>query len=346
MKRKILHILSRCEGGVNTVLRDIILGTVDDYEITVLIIGAYSALNIQVSEKIKIISLNKKNVFSWAVIYELFSNVGKNDIIHVHLFPTLYLCAFVHLFFPNKQFVYTEHASYNNRRSCKLLRIIEIPVYKLYDHIIAVSDSCKQNLEKWLCYKVNVQTIYNGIDIKNINVKYNFDFRSVGITSKYIITMVARLSNDKDFVTLIKGMSFLDSDYHCVLVGDGDLKEKITEDIKYYAVSDRITLLGYRIDVYEILAASTLSVLSSFAEGLGLVILESLAVSTPCLGSNVDGIKDILPKSYLFECGNSCELAELIIKVSKEELARQSYFDILERYDLKNMIEGYKKIYG
>lgn len=345
-KKRILHVLPFSLGGVNTIIQEIISGIIDDYDITVFIIGSYDDVDQLIEDRIRFVRLNQKRFLSLKMIGELISLIKKNDIVHVHLFPTFYFCAFLRLFFFKKCFIYTEHASVNNRRRHSMLRYIEIPIYKSYNYVIAVSDSCKKNLDIWLRHKVCVQTINNGIDIRKYQYQSRFDFKSVGIDSKYTVTMVARLSKDKDFHTIIKTMSLLSSDYHLVFIGDGDLRPQIEDEIRRLSLTDKITLLGYRIDVADILASSTLSVLSSYAEGMSLVIFESLAVGTPCIGSDVDGIRDVLPDSYRFEGGNSAELAKLIKEVVTNKIEILPYSDILNKYSVQKMVNSYRELYN
>lgn len=345
-KKRIAHVLPFSLGGVNTILQNIVAGTVDDYEITVFIVGSYENMNQSIVERIRFVSLNQKRFLSLKMIIELVRLVKRNDIIHVHLFPAFYFCAFLKPFFRKKDFIYTEHASINNRRRYNILHYIEIPIYNAYNRVIAVSDSCKNNLDIWLRHKVSVQTINNGIDMRQYHSQSKFDFESIGISSKYIITMVARLSADKDFHTIIGAMSLLNADYHLVFVGDGDLRLQIETEIRRLSLTDKITLLGYRTNVMEILSSSTLSVLSSYAEGLGLVILESLALGVPCIGSDVDGIRDVLPDSYRFENGNSAALAKLIEKVITNKNETLSYSKILEKYSVQKMIISYRELYN
>lgn len=346
MKKKIVHVLPFSLGGVNTILQNIVVGTVDDYEITIFIVGSYENMNQSIEERVRFIRLNQKYFLSLKMIIELVRLIRRNDIIHVHLFPALYFCAFLKLFFWKKNFIYTEHASMNNRRRYNILHYIEIPIYKAYNNIIAVSDSCKNNLEIWLRHKVYIQIINNGIDMKQYHPQSKFDFKSMGINSKYIITMVARLSADKDFHTIIEAMSFLNEDFHLVFVGDGDLRPQIEAEIRKLSLMDKITLLGYCTNVVEILASSALSVLSSYAEGMSIVILESLSVKIPCIGSNVDGIRDILPDSYRFERGNSVELAGLIERVVTNKIDALHYNDILNKYSVQKMIASYRQLYN
>lgn len=343
--KKILHIAPVLRGGVRTVIQNIVSDTLHEYDCMVVVIGEYIPFEANIDKQIRFIGLPTKKRFDFKQIFKLFKLIKANDIIHVHLFPSLYYCAFFKLFFPKKNFIFTEHASTNNRRKHKLFKLIEIPIYSVYNHVVAVSESCKKALDEWLSYKVKTQTIYNGIDVKQLQAQPKLDFHEFGITAKYIITMVARLSTDKDFLTLLKAMTLLNDDYHLVLVGDGELYQQIIDETHQLSLEKKVTLLGNRADVASILSASTLSVLSSHAEGMGLTIIESLAVRTPCIGSDVEGIKDLLPNTYRFPKGNETALAKLIQQVVRKEIPPLPYDCITNKYSIKTMMDAYRKLY-
>ena len=346
MKRKVVHILSRARGGVHTFLRDLVLGTNEEYDITILVLGASDSLDVFERNHVKTICLNKTRFFTFQVLRSIFNIIRQHDVVHVHLFPTLYLCAFLRPLFLHKTFIFTEHASLNSRRNHTFLRFIEIPIYKLYSYVVAVSKSCKSNLDDWLLRTKKVEFIYNGIAYNKLPVIKPFDFRSYGINAKYVVTMVSRLSSDKDFDTLLKAFTYLDSDYHCVLVGDGELKHEIEQKISNYNLASHVSLLGYRSDVLSILSASSLSVLSSFGEGFSLTILESLAVNTLCIGSDVTGIRDILPPSLLFNPSDSQDLARKIKHYCTIVPNHTLCYNLLKPFSIDHTIASYKKLYN
>ena len=64
-------------------------------------------------------------------------------LVHVHLFPCLYLAI---IFFPFKKKIFTEHSSRNGRSENKFWRAFDVKVYGSYEKIIAISNSVKEAL--------------------------------------------------------------------------------------------------------------------------------------------------------------------------------------------------------
>jgi glycosyltransferase involved in cell wall biosynthesis len=76
---------------------------------------------------------------------------GKYDIVHAHLFPTIYWVSIASkLIFKNKpKFVMTEHSTHNRRRERNYLRFLEKFIYASYDKIISISKRTQDNLVAW-----------------------------------------------------------------------------------------------------------------------------------------------------------------------------------------------------
>lgn len=88
-----------------------------------------------------------------------------------------------------------------------------------------------------------------------------------------------------------------------VLVGDGPLAADVRSRVEAHAASfehadptGRVTLTGrlHQRDLARWMAAADVFVLPSRNEGLGLVLLEAMACGTPCVGSEVGGIPEVL----------------------------------------------------
>lgn len=70
-----------------------------------------------------------------------------------------------------------------------------------------------------------------------------------------------------------------------MLVGKGELEEKITQKTEYLKISDKVRFMGSRDDVNELMQAMDLFILPSKYEGFGMVLIEAQTAGLPCLTS-------------------------------------------------------------
>jgi glycosyltransferase involved in cell wall biosynthesis len=108
---------------------------------------------------------------------------------------------------------------------------------------------------------------------------------------------VGRLNPVKDLGTLLDAFAALTARVpirtQLYLVGDGP--ERIMLEARRDALNlgDRVTFLGARNDVSEILIAADAFVMSSKSEGLPMALLEAMAAGVPCIATAVGGIPDL-----------------------------------------------------
>ena len=76
------------------------------------------------------------------------------------------------------------------------------------------------------------------------------------------------------------------------IVGDGELRDVIKNDIDRRGLGDCIHLVGTRssAEIRQFLLGARAFVLPSFAEGLPVVIMEALAMARPVITTAIAGI--------------------------------------------------------
>ncbi len=79
-----------------------------------------------------------------------------------------------------------------------------------------------------------------------------------------------------------------------LMVGDGPRRSELERIARRVAPLEVIRFLGVRRDAHRILAASEVSALSSVQEGLPLVVIESFAVGTPVVATDVAGLAELV----------------------------------------------------
>ncbi len=278
---------------------------------------------------------------------------GKFDVVHVHLFPSLYIAAAASIYRNHDyKLIYTEHSTTNRRRKNIVLRPLERIIYKRFDNIIAISNKVRENLLNHLNNN-SIQVIHNGIDIAAINSASQTNIRrefSIPENAK-IVTMVARITLGKDHSTLIKAIEQLPDKFHLVIVGDGPLRLKLEQQISSSSAKKRIHLTGLRNDVFGILKASDVTVLSTEHEGFSISMLEAMACKKPFVASAVPGISDLVTNiAELFPYQDHNVLSNILTNLIESDTIYNRVADRCYSYarchDIASITKQYLSIYG
>lgn len=357
---KILQVIDRMMrgGGAEKFALDltVALSKIDGAEVEVLSICPpenEDFVNILVRQGIKHHVLSAR-LYSWynTILLKNYVDKGNFDIIHVHLFPALYYASLARVL-SKKSFklIYTEHSTTNKRRNNMIFRLADRLIYGRYNSIVGISNKVKDNLDRHLS-RNDVKIINNGIDIDAIQNSLPSNLRVCenipsGAT---IVTMVSRITEGKDYKTLIKAIEHLPDSFHLVFVGDGPLMPDLKDCVRKCNAADRIHILGLRADVFGILKASDIIVLSTHHEGFSIAMLEAMASRKPFVASAVAGVKDLVDgTAELFEYQNEKELASILFALY-EDKERYSHvadkcFSFAQGYDIRNVAEEYLSAY-
>lgn len=286
---------------------------------------------------------NPKNVF------RMMPYLKQYDIIHTHntacqfFVPIASSISRVHPIL-----VTTEHNANNRRRSRLWLKPLDRWMYNRYSAIVCIADQTRNNLENYIGRQDKIRTIYNGIDIS----RFIRPVKDVSANAKYVITMVSAYRAQKDHETLMRAMTHLPGNYRLQFVGGGEKadSERLHTYCRSLDIEDRVSFLGVRQDVPEILEQSDFVVLSSHWEGLSLSSIEGMASGRPFIASNVDGLRELVGGvGVLFEHGNDVELADIILRLSNDS---DEYKTVAMRcqekareFDITVMAQNYLKLY-
>ena len=99
-------------------------------------------------------------------------------------------------------------------------------------------------------------------------------------------------------------------DCRLLIAGDGPGRASLEQLVAKSPRKADIALHPWQDDINAFFASIDLLVIPSRFEGVPLVMLEALARSIPVIGSNRDGMKDLLPDSWTFETENAAALAD------------------------------------
>lgn len=362
---KVLHIINSLDvGGAETLLKEsLLLYKKQGIECDVLLLrksrnGNYE--DVLKRSGIRIFHSKIKQIYNpFQIIYiTLFLLKNKYDVIHSHLFPSLYWASFVKVLLRNKRvkLITTEHNTSNGRRGKRVFYYIDKIVYNNYNKIICISEGTKNELNNWVPSTLAKSIIIeNGINLEKFSsakpLKRNEIINTIR-EDDFLIVMVARLNEQKDHNTVINAALELPDRFQFLFVGDGEKRKTYEDRISKAGLSKKIHFLGVRSDVERVIKTCDLFILSSHYEGFGLVAVEAMASGVPVVASNVVGLSEVVDNAgLLFEKGNHKQLADTIINLQKNKdmyntirlngIKKAKYYSI-DNY-VKKHIDLYKK---
>jgi glycosyltransferase involved in cell wall biosynthesis len=100
-----------------------------------------------------------------------------------------------------------------------------------------------------------------------------------------------------------------------LLVGDGPERAALQRKARELQISDRVTFVGFRRDIPELLRHMDVFVLPSRIEGASLAVLEAMAAARPVVVSDVGGNSELVihgVNGYLFPLEDPLLMAQHI----------------------------------
>jgi glycosyltransferase involved in cell wall biosynthesis len=149
--------------------------------------------------------------------------------------------------------------------------------------------------------------------------------------STAVVGMVGRLAEQKNplcFVRTAHAVLQRGLDAAFFLIGDGELRGNVEAEIARLGCTGRITVLGWRPDVPELLGALDLFVLPSRWEGLSLAILEAMACGVPVVASDIPGNRDAVVEGvdgWLAAPDNPASTAAAAVALLESESMRKEF---------------------
>lgn len=241
------------------------------------------------------------------------------DVIHTNWTLSAFSAVVAKLFLNNIPVVVTVQGSdiYETQR-ISWLRSVTRVVLSRADQVIALSQSLAQLTENLGIPREKIRVMPNGVNIEI--------FKPVGTKKEPVILFVGSIIRRKGVHHLIEAApQILQSlpEYELVIIGEGPLEKELQFRVDALGLNDRVRFLGVRTptDVRLWMQKAKLFVLPSLEEGLGVVLLEALACGTPCVGSQVGGIPDVIRPEVgqLTPPDDPDQLADAIIGLLKDE---------------------------
>ncbi|MFW6041039.1 MAG: glycosyltransferase family 4 protein [Thermoplasmatota archaeon] len=246
---------------------------------------------------------------------KMFRSLCKNnfDLYHAHSYGYFHVnlaAFFKHI--KDNPFVLTPHfhpewSMWGGEKRRKIRSIYDTfiaqKVIDSTDRIIGVSRNEINLLKERLSIpEEKIKIIPNGIDPDKFTPIPEGDlFREKYDIEGKIILYAGRLASNKGLIQLVESIPKVKEDnpkVNFVIVGEDEgMEEKIIKRANELGVEENLRVIGY-IEDYNIFkssySAADVFVLPSEYEAFGIVLLEAMMCETPCIGTKVGGIPEVI----------------------------------------------------
>jgi glycosyltransferase involved in cell wall biosynthesis len=227
---------------------------------------------------------------------------GRYDIVHSHAPLPGVAARTLPLSGDRPAIVHTEHNMWDRYR--RPTRFLNSVTYGRNQQVIAVSDSVAATIRPGGEGRhVPVRTVLHGTVLGSVGTwQPEGDGRAerraqLGLPAdSFLIGNVANFTAKKDHGNLLRALAGPGaiSRAHLALVGLGPLESELRRTVETLGIGNRVTFLGSRDDVFDLLPLFDLFCLSSEFEGFPIALVEAMATGLPCVSTAVGGVPEIL----------------------------------------------------
>lgn len=163
-----------------------------------------------------------------------------------------------------------------------------------------------------------------------------------------VVLGVGRLTEQKDFPTLIKAFRRVLAERSCrlIILGKGHLQPKLEDLVRELQLEDRVSLPGWVENPYAFMARSSIFVLSSRFEGFGLVLAEALACGCPAVSTDCpSGPSEILENpDLLAPIGDAEALACVMLRTLDRPVDKAALRAQAMRFSADRAVKTYERL--
>jgi glycosyltransferase involved in cell wall biosynthesis len=167
-----------------------------------------------------------------------------------------------------------------------------------------------------------------------------------------VIIGIGRLTDQKDFQTLIKAFAEVRKLVNCrlIILGEGGQRPKMESLVQDLGLTGEVQLHGFAANPYQWLTRSSLFVLSSRWEGSPNALTEALALGIPVVSTDCrSGPREILQDGRygsLVRMGEDKELAKAMIRTLEDPLPVETLREAVRHFTVQESVKGYLKTLG
>jgi len=230
-----------------------------------------------------------------------------------------------------------------------------------FTNTVTVSDSVRRVLIKSGVPDGRVEVIHHGTDVEmfqNITQKRETVRGELGLTpDQTAIGIIGRIAPEKGHRYLIDALNSLGENrsLKIVVVGNGPDEELIKSQVKTLGLEDRVSFLGFRDDINNVInAMDIVAVPSTWEEPCSAVIQQAMALRKPVIGTTTGGSPEMIfdkLTGYLIPPADSSALADAMLTLSLDSALRARMGDagaarVEDLFSLRVMVDKIEALYN
>jgi glycosyltransferase involved in cell wall biosynthesis len=218
-------------------------------------------------------------------------------------------------------------------------------------------------LERYVWVKAVPQhkicVVPNGVDINRFrpDARARFEVRSELKLHDdcFVWLAVGRFDYAKDYSNLLHAFAQLShEDAFLLIAGQGPLKSRMESLAHQLGIAQKVLFLGIRQDVPRLMNAADGYVMSSFYEGLPMVLLEASASGLPIVATDVGGNRELVlngQTGYLVSPRDAEALSAAMRRLmnmpveSRNQLGVRGRERVLALYSLDRVVDQWEQLY-
>ncbi|MCK4236754.1 MAG: glycosyltransferase [Candidatus Krumholzibacteria bacterium] len=349
----ILHVIDSLDvGGAEKVVYFLTTG-LDRARYNVIVCSMESERTNFMSERLKTLEykvyfLNRHRGFDIGLARRIRKIIGREniDIVHCHIGGELYghLAAIA----TDASVLTTIHGEFNYGLKMRFVLSFLNTAKKNYKIAVSRELQSRHRLD---------DLIYNGIDIHAMKTERTpTDLRIDMASNEVVVGIIGRLNEIKNHKNFLDASALICrqlDNVRFLIVGSGPLQQSLEQYAANLGIASKTTFTGHRDDVENVLQLIDISVLSSDAEGLPVVALESMAAGKPLVSTRVGGMPELIEENetgLLVPPRDPESLSNAIARLItdgglRERIGRAARARVAERFSLRGMIEQYETLY-
>ena len=201
----------------------------------------------------------------------------------------------------------------------------------------------------------------NGVDTTLFHSDNDFYLRqraTLGFQKDHFLWLaVGRLVPAKNYFLLLQAFAQVSIEFpsaYLWIAGEGRERARIEDMAKELGVQRRVSLLGIRTDVPDLMRVADAFVLSSAWEGMPNVVLEAAASGLPVISTRVSGVGDIVldgETGYLVPPKDSKALAQAMLRLMRlpepvrRQMGQKARAHVREHFDIEHIVDRWEDLY-